>query len=131
MKRTALSIAALAALAGCYELPGPPGELVADCAQIDATIYAAARENGAAWNSLDFRGGGFSSEGAGHTQKRCWQRVVGMNSPDRRCVQTNELVVEMRTDTTTTYYLVPARTGYALYGEGGVAHCRIEESQTE
>jgi len=126
MKRW-LTIAALIALAGCYELPGPPGELVADCPPIDAATFAAARESGGAWNRLDLRGGGFAGEGAGHTQKRCWQRVVGMNSPDRRCVQTNDLVVEMQTDAATTYFRIPARTGYALYGEGGVAYCRIEE----
>lgn len=126
----ALSLAALA-LAGCYELPGPPGELVADCTRIDAADYAAAREDGGAWNRLDFRGGGFAGEGAGHTQKRCWQRVVGMNSPDRRCVQTNDLVVEMQTDAETSYYRIPARTNYALYGDGSVAHCRIEASDPE
>src|SRR5690606_32397112 len=75
MKRW-LTIAALIALAGCYELPGPPGELVADCPPIDAATFAAARESGGAWNRLDLRGGGFAGEGAGHTQKRCWQRVV-------------------------------------------------------
>ncbi|MBY0563560.1 MAG: hypothetical protein K2P58_05160 [Hyphomonadaceae bacterium] len=131
MKRIAATVAALVALAGCYELPGPPGQLIADCTPISAADYEAARESRSAWNSIDLRGGGFSGEGAGHTQKRCWQRVVGLNSPDRRCVQTNDLVVEMRTDSATTYYRVPARTNYALYGEGGIAHCRIEASETQ
>jgi hypothetical protein len=40
-------------------------------------------------------------------------------------VQTNDLVVEMQTDATTIYFRIPARTTYALYGEGGVAQCRI------
>lgn len=126
MQRLLVFIAVLA-LQGCYELPGPPGELVRSCESIDAAAYAAARESRRAWNSVDLRGGGFSAQGAGHTQKRCWQRVVGMNSPDRRCVQTNELVVEMITDDARAYYRVPARTNYALYGEGGQAHCRLEE----
>jgi hypothetical protein len=125
--RAALWGVALVALAGCssYELPDRAGALVDACTPIDATAYSEAREGGGAWNSLDFRGGGFAGEGAGHSQKRCWPRVQGMNSPDRRCVQTNDLVVEMQADAATTYYRIPARTTYALYGEGGVAQCRI------
>jgi len=127
LKRAALSLAALVALAGCggYQLPDRAGALVDACARIDEAGFAAARESGDAWNAFDLRGGGFAAEGAGHSQKRCWPRVQGMNSPDRRCVQTNDLVVEMRTDDATAYFRIPARTTYALYGEGGIAQCRI------
>lgn len=131
MRSLVLSATALVALAGCgaYELPDHAGALVDACAAIDAAGYDQAREGGTAWNSLDFRDGGFAGEGAGHTQKRCWPRVRGLNSPDRRCVQTNDLVVQMQTDTATTYYRIPARATYALYGEGGVAQCRIVQEE--
>jgi hypothetical protein len=127
VRRLALTVAALVALSGCgaYELPNHAGALVDACTPIDAVAYTEARESGAAWNSIDLRGGGFAGEGAGHSQKRCWPRVRGLNSPDRRCVQTNDLVVEMQTDAATTYFRISARTTYALYGEGGVAQCRI------
>jgi hypothetical protein len=125
LKRFGLTVAALVALAGCYELPNRPGALVDACTRIDAVAFTQARESGGAWNAFNLRGGGFSGEGAGHSQKRCWPRVRGMNSPDRRCVQTNDLVVSMQTDAETVYFSIPARTTYALYGEGGVAQCRI------
>jgi hypothetical protein len=125
VKRFALTATALVALAGCYELPDRAGALVDACVRIDAAAYAEARESGRAWNAFDLRGGSFAGEGAGHSKKRCWPRVMGMNSPDRRCVQTNDLVVSMQTDAETSYFSIPARTTYALYGEGGVAQCRI------
>jgi len=91
--------------------------------QIDAAAFEA-RED-ASWRRVDLTGGGYRAQAAGQMRERCWQRVVGMNSPDRRCVQRNDLVVEMRTDDAVTHYRIPARTTYMLYGEAGEARCRV------
>jgi hypothetical protein len=119
-----LAVATIAAFAlgACTELPdrvGPVGE----CVQIDAAAYQA--RDGASWRTVDLTGGGYGSQAGGQNMQRCWPRVQGMNSVERRCVQKNDLVVEMRTDAATTYYRVPARTTYMLYGEAGEARCRI------
>jgi len=106
----------------CTDLPDRNGAL-GDCAQIDAAAYAA--RDDASWRTVDLRGGGFRSQASGQFRQRCWQRVKGMNSPDRRCVQQNDLVVEMRTDDAVSYYRVPAHTTYMIYGEAGQARCRI------
>ena len=122
MKKAAASVLALASIGACTDLPDRVGAL-GDCAQIDAAAYEA-REN-ASWRTVDLRNGGFRSQAAGQLRQRCWQRVHGMNSPDRRCVQQNDLVVEMRTDAAVAYYRVPAHTTYMIYGEAGEARCQI------
>lgn len=121
MRLAAASV--LVALTGaCTELPDRVGAL-GDCAQIDQAAYEA--RDGASWRTVDLRGGGYSGEAAGQSRQRCWPRVDGMNSTERRCVQLNDLVVEMRTDDATSYYRIPARTTYMLYGEAGQARCQI------
>ena len=122
MRLAVATAAASLVLGACTELPDRVGP-VAECVQIDAAAYAA--RDGASWRTVDLTGGGYHSQAAGQNMQRCWPRVDGMNSPDRRCVQKNDLVVEMRTDAATTYYRVPARTTYMLYGEAGEARCRI------
>jgi hypothetical protein len=118
----ALAIAASVALGACTELPDRVGPL-GECVQIDAAAYAA--RDGASWRTVDLTGGGYNSQAAGQNMQRCWPRVDRMNSTERRCVQKNDLVVEMRTDAATTYDRVPARPTYMLYGEAGEARCRI------
>lgn len=122
MRLIVASFAASFALGGCTDLPDRNGQVV-ECAQIDAAAFEA-REN-ASWRRVDLTGGGYSAQAAGQMRERCWQRVVGQNSPDRRCVQRNDLVVEMRTDDAVTHYRIPGRTTYMLYGEAGEARCRI------
>ena len=130
MRAVAPFLVALSLLGACTDLPDRAGQLVDACTPIDAAAYAAARADGGAWRELDYTGGGFHGQGAGHSRKRCWpRRARGVNNPDQRCVQRNDLVVEMRTDTATTYYRIPARTTHALYGEGGVAICRIVQDE--
>jgi len=116
------TVAASFALAACTELPDRVGPL-AECVTIDQAAYEA--RDGASWRSVDLTGGGYRGRASGQNMQRCWPRVDGMNSTERRCVQRNDLVVEMRTDTATTYYRIPARTTYMLYGEAGEARCRI------
>jgi hypothetical protein len=124
LKAIVASVAAAFALGACTELPDRVGPL-GDCVQIDQAAYEA--RHGASWRTVDLTGGGYGSQAAGQNMQRCWPRVDQMNSTERRCVQKNDLVVEMRTDAATTYYRVPARTTYMLYGEAGEARCRIVE----
>jgi len=116
------SVAAAFALGACTELPDRVGPLGA-CVEIDQAAYEA--RDGASWRTVDLTGGGYRSQAAGQNMQRCWPRVDRMNSTERRCVQKNDLVVEMRTDTAISYYRIPARTTYMLYGEAGQAQCRI------
>jgi hypothetical protein len=109
-------------LGACTELPDRVGAL-GDCAQIDAAAYEA--RDGASWRTVDLTGGGYRSQAAGQNMERCWPRVHDMNTTNRRCVQTNDLVVEMRTDDAVSYYRIPARTTYMLYGEAGQARCQV------
>lgn len=122
MRRLAASALSIGVLAACTELPDRVGAL-GDCAQIDAAAYEA--RDGASWRTVDLTGGGYRSQAAGQNMQRCWPRVDNMNSTERRCVQTNDLVVEMRTDDATSYYRIPARTTYMLYGEAGQARCQV------
>ena len=122
MRAFVASVAAAVALGACTELPDRVGPVGA-CVEIDQAAYEA--RDGASWRTVDLTGGGYRGQAAGQNMERCWPRVHGMNSAERRCVQTNDLVVEMRTDTATTYYRIPARTTYMLYGEAGQAQCRI------
>jgi hypothetical protein len=122
LRLAAATVLVALTLGACTELPDREGSL-ADCVQIDAAAYEA--RDGASWRTVDLTGGGYRSQAAGQNMQRCWPRVDGMNSAERRCVQTNDLVVEMRTDAATTYYRVPARTTYMLYGEAGEARCRV------
>jgi len=115
---------AVLALGACTELPDRVGPL-GSCVEIDAAAYAEARGSGTAWRTVDLTGAGYRSQAAGQNMQRCWPRVDGMNSTERRCVQKNELVVEMRTDAAVSHYRIPARTTYMLYGEAGEAQCRI------
>lgn len=126
MRFAAASVAALLVLGACTDLSNQTGP-VGDCAQIDAAAYEA-REN-ASWRRVDLTGGGYRAQAAGQQRERCWQRVVGMNSPDRRCVQRNDLVIEMRTDDATTHNRVPGGTTYMVYGEAGQARCRIVQEE--
>lgn len=121
--RSALASASVVLMLGaCTELPDRVGAL-GECAQIDAAAYEA--RNGASWRTVDLTGGGYSTQAAGQNMQRCWPRVDGMNSTERRCVQKNDLVVEMRTDDAVSHYHIPARTTYMLYGEAGQARCRV------
>ena len=124
MRLAVATVAASLVLGACTELPdrvGPVGE----CVVITATDYAQSRDRGTAWRTVNLAGGGYRSQAAGQNMQRCWPRVQDMNTPDRRCVQTDDLVVEMRTDDTLRYYRVPARTTYMLYGEAGESRCQI------
>ncbi len=112
------------ALAACTDLPDREGVL-ANCAPIDAAAYTTAKEDGAAWRTVDLRGGGYRSQAAGQNMQRCWPRIQGMNTDFRRCVQRNDVVIEMRTDEAISHYRVPARTTYLTYGEAGQAMCRV------
>lgn len=123
MRAALLSLAPLA-LAACTELPDREGALV-DCAPIDAAAYASAKAGGTAWRTVDLTGGGYRAQAAGQNMQRCWPRVQGMNSDFRRCVQRNDVVIEMRTDDAVSHYHVPARTTYMTYGEAGQAMCRV------
>ena len=122
MRLVAATVLVALTLGACTDLPNQTGA-VGDCAQIDAAAFEA-REN-ASWRRVDLTGGGYRAQAAGQNMERCWQRVVGMNSPDRRCIQRNDLVVEMRTDDATSYYRIPGGTTYMLYGEAGQARCQI------
>ncbi len=115
-------VSVLAMLGACNELPDRVGA-IGDCVQIDAAAYEA--RDGASWRTVDLTGGGYDSQAAGQSRQRCWPRVSQMNSPGRRCVQLNDLVVEMRTDDAVSHYRIPARTTYMLYGEAGQARCQI------
>lgn len=117
-------VVASLALGACTDLPDRVGPL-GECVSIADTDYAEAREHGSAWRTVELTGGGYHSSAAGQNMERCWPRVQGMNSTTRRCVQKNDLVVEMHTDTTTTHYRIPAHTTYMLFGEAGEARCRI------
>ncbi len=116
--------AASLALVACTDLPDRIGPLAA-CVPTDARAYRSAREGGGAWRMVDLRNGGFHSLSARQDRQHCWPRVRGMNSPNRRCVQRNDLFVEMRTDDAVTHYRIPARTTYMIYGESGQAQCRV------
>ncbi len=122
MRLIVATVLASFALGACTELPDRVGAL-GDCAEIDAAAYEA--RDGASWRTVDLTGGGYRSQAAGQQRERCWPRVHNMNTTDRRCVQTNDLVVEMRTDDAVTHYRIPARTTYLLYGEAGQARCQI------
>lgn len=122
MRYSAATVAAVVSLGACTDLPDRVGPVGA-CEQIDAAAYEA--RDGASWRTVDLTGGGYRSQASGQNMQRCWPRVDGMNSADRRCVQKNDLVVEMRTDAATSYYRIPARTTYMLYGEAGEARCRV------
>jgi hypothetical protein len=122
LRAIAASVVAAFALVACTELPDRVGPL-GPCVEIDQAAYEA--RDGASWRRVDLTGGGYRSQSAGQNMERCWPRVHGLNSTDRRCVQKNDLVIEMRTDAATTYYRVPARTTYMLFGEAGQAQCRI------
>jgi hypothetical protein len=123
MRQAAAALAVLM-LGACTDLPDRVGTLGA-CAEISQSDYEGHRSRHAAWRTVDLTGGGFGSEAAGQSRQRCWPRVQGMNSSERRCVQQNDLVVEMRTDAATKYYHVPAHTTYMVYGEAGQARCSI------
>ena len=126
----ALAISLAVALGACTDLPDRRGTLIDACLPLDQASYAAARSEGAAWRELDYTNGGYRGQGGGHSMRRCWpRRAQGANNPDQRCTQRNDLVVEMRTDAMTTHYRIPAGTTYTLYGEGGVAICRVVEGQ--
>jgi hypothetical protein len=116
--------AAIFALGACTDLPDRTGP-IGECVQVDAAAYGQARERRTAFQEIDLTGGGYRGHGAGHNMQRCWPRVQGLNSAERRCVQRNDLVVEMRTDAVVTHYRIPAHTTYMLYGEAGQARCRI------
>jgi len=120
------TFAASLTLGACTDLPNQTGP-VAECAPISAAEFEA--RNDASWRRVDLTGGGYRAQASGQNMERCWQRVVGMNSPDRRCVQRNDLVVEMRTDDALTHYRIPGGTTYMLYGEAGQAQCRIVMDQ--
>ena len=122
MRLAAATVLVALTLGACTELPDRVGAL-GDCAAIDAAAYEA--RDGASWRTVDLTGGGYRSQAAGQQRERCWPRVHNMNTTDRRCVQTNDLVVEMRTDDAVSYYRIPARTTYMLYGEAGQARCQV------
>ena len=122
MRAIVASVATAFALGACTELPDRVGPLGA-CVEIDRAAYEA--RDGASWRTVDLTGGGYRGQASGQSRERCWPRVHNMNSSDRRCVQLNDLVIEMRTETATTYYRVPARTTYMVYGEACQAQCRI------
>ena len=122
MRFIVATVAASFMLSACVDLPNRTGP-VGECVPISAADFAA-REN-ASWRRVDLTGGGYRAQASGQTFERCWQRVVGMNSPDRRCIQRNDLVVEMKTDAAVTHYRIPGGTTYMLYGEAGEARCRI------
>lgn len=122
MRLIVATVAASLALSACTDLPNQTGS-VGECAPITAAEFEA--RDGASWRRVDLTGGGYRAQASGQNMERCWQRVHGMNSPDRRCVQRNDLVVEMRTDDAVTHYRIPGRTTYMLYGEAGQARCRI------
>lgn len=126
MRAIVASVAASFALVACTDLPNRVGE-VGECAQIDAAAYEA--RDGASWRTVDLTGSGYRSSAAGQNMQRCWPRVHDMNTPDRRCVQRNDLVVEMRTADAVTHYRIPGGTTYMLYGEAGQARCRIVMEQ--
>ncbi len=126
MRFIVATVAASLALVACTDLPNRTGP-VGECVPIDAAAFES-REN-ASWRRVDLTGGGYRAQAAGQNMERCWQRVHGMNTPDRRCVQRNDLVVEMRTDDAVTHYRIPAHTTYMLYGEAGQARCRIVMEQ--
>lgn len=123
MKKALASVVAAFTLAACTELPDRVGE-VGECVQIDAAAFAEGKSGGS-WREIDLRGGGRDGGGAGANMRRCWPKVDGLNTPNRRCVQRNDLVVQMQTDEAITYYRIPARTTYMLYGEAGQARCQI------
>ena len=126
MRFIVATFAASLTLGACTDLPNQTGP-VAECVPISAAEFEA--RNDASWRRVDLTGGGYRAQASGQNMERCWQRVVGMNSPDRRCVQRNDLVVEMRTDDALTHYRIPGGTTYMLYGEAGQAQCRIVMDQ--
>lgn len=130
MRRAAITAAALSALASCTDLPDRVGAL-APCVQIDAVAFEAALADGGAYRRIDLTNGGYRANGARHNMKRCWPRIQGLNSPERRCVQRNELVVEMRTDEAVTYFRIPPRTTHLIYGEAGRAMCQVVMQENE
>ena len=131
MKRSLLSVAAFLALAGCTKLPdnfGPTGQ----CAEIGREQYDEARQQGGVgWAEVRLENGYFAQSGAGHDRKRCWPRTAGQGEgrENRRCVQRNDLVVEMQNPDAITYYRIPAGTTYLLFGQEGRLVCQtvVEE----
>jgi hypothetical protein len=130
VRSVVITAAALAALVSCTDLPDRVGAL-APCVQIDAAAFEGALADGAAYRRIDLTNGGYRANGARHSLKRCWPRIQGLNSAERRCVQRNELVVEMRTDEAVTHFRIPPRTTHLTYGEAGRAVCQVVMQENE
>lgn len=126
MRFIVATFAASLTLGACTDLPERTGA-IGECLPVDAAAFEA-RDN-ASWRTVELTNGGYHSQAAGQNMQRCWPRVNQMNSPNRRCVQRNDLVVEMRTDDAVSYYRIPAGTTYMLYGDAGQAECRIVMEQ--